>query len=161
MYFSMFPQTYYSFDGVNASLITNFLARVSVSQETLNNVTLYDPYMVSEGETPESVADKVYGNPFLHWVILLTNNIVNPFYDWCMAQDVLIEYCQSKYDDIYGVHHWENPAGLIVDSNTPSAYPVSNFDYENKLNESRRIIKILNADLVQEFIKEFQSEMGN
>lgn len=160
MYFDQFPKTYYTFDNVNATLITNFMARVALSDELKNNVMLYDPYTIIDGETPEIVADKTYGDPQLHWVILLTNDIVDPRYDWCLSQEHLFSMCSGKYSNVYGVHHYEDAKGFIVDSNFPGAVSISNFDYEDKLNESKRMIKIMNQNLVKEFIKEFQDAMG-
>jgi hypothetical protein len=159
-YFDQFPKTYYTFDNVNATLITNFMARVAVSDELKNNIMLYDPYTIIDGETPEIVADKVYGDPQLHWVILLTNEIIDPRYDWCLSQDHLVSMCESKYTDMYGTHHYESTDGYIVDSNYSGAVSVSNYDYEDQLNETKRIIYIMNQNLVAEFIKEFQDAMG-
>lgn len=165
MYFDQFPQTYYTFDNVSAQLITNFMARVQISDELKSNVMLYDPYTLVDGDTPEIVAYKVYGDASLHWIILLTNEIINPRYDWCLSQEDLLVYVKDKYgadpSQYEAVHHYETPNGLVVDSNYPGAVSVSNFEYEDKLNESRRIIKILNADLVQEFIQEFQDAMAS
>jgi hypothetical protein len=160
-YFDQFPKTYYTFDNVNATLITNFMARVAVSDELKNNVMLYDPYTIIDGETPEMVADRVYGDPFLHWVILLTNEIVDPRYDWCLSQNNLVSMCESKYTNMYGIHHYEDQDGYIVDSNFPGAVSISNYDYEDLLNEQKRTIVIMNQNLVQEFIKEFQTAMSS
>lgn len=160
-YFDQFPKTYYTFDNVNATLITNFMARVAISDDLKNNVMLYDQYTIIDGETPEIVADQVYGDPQLHWIILLTNEIVDPRYDWCLSQDHLLYLCQNKYTNIYGIHHYEDSKGYIVDSNFPGAVSISNYDYEDQLNEQKRIIKIMNQNLVKEFIKEFQTAMGS
>jgi hypothetical protein len=162
-YFSQFPQTYYTFDGVSATLITNFMVRVAISNELKSNVTLYDPYDILDGETPEMVADKWYGDPELYWIVLLTNEIIDPNYDWCLSQEDLQSFVEEKYGSdpaqYMGVHHYVSPDGYIVDSNYPGAASVSNFEYEDQLNESKRTIKILNSTLVNEFINEFQAAM--
>lgn len=157
-YFSAFPSILYSVDGKSAQLITDFIRRVSVSPFSKTNGVVYTKYDIIDGETPESVADKFYGSTRLHWIILLVNEIVDPRYDWCMQQNDLISYCENKYDNIYAIHHWENADGLVVDQ-SPQAFPVSNFDFENELNEKRRSIKILLPQLVDEFVREFQKEV--
>ena len=163
-YFDQFPQTYYTFDNVSAQQITNFMARVAISSELMSNVTLYDPYQIIDGETPEMVADKVYGDSELHWIILLTNQIVNPRYDWCLSQENLLSHVQDTYgsdpSQYYGTHHYESTDGFVVDSNYPGAVSISNYEYEDQLNEAKRTIKILNANLVKEFITEFQAAMA-
>lgn len=161
MYFDQFPKFYYTFDNVSATLVTNFMARIAVSDALKSNVQLYSPYTIVDGETPEIVADKVYGDPQLHWVILITNEIVDPRYDWCLSQENLDAMCEAKYDNMYATHHYETTDGLIVDSDFPGAVSISNFQYEDLLNESKRIIKILNPSLVSEFVKEFQNAMGS
>lgn len=163
-YFDQFPQTYYTFDGVSAVLITNFMARVAITSELTSNVMLYSPYTILDGETPEMIADKQFGDATLHWVILLTNQIIDPRYDWCLSQEHLYSYVQQTYgsdpSQVYGTHHYVDPTtGYIVDSNHPGAVSVSNFDYEDQLNEAKRIIKILNPSLVSEFINEFKTAM--
>jgi hypothetical protein len=160
-YFDQFPSMYYTFDNVSATLVTNFLARVALSDELKSNVTLYSPYTIADGDTPEIVADKVYGDPQLHWVILLTNEIIDPRYDWCLSQYNLDAMCEAKYANMYGTHHYETTDGYIVDSNYPGAVSISNYQYEDRLNEAKRTIKILNPNLVAEFVKEFATAMGS
>jgi hypothetical protein len=159
-YFSNFPTVYYTFDNVSATLTKNFMARVAVSDALKSNVTLYSPYTIIDGETPEIVADKVYGDPLLHWVILLTNEIIDPRYDWCLSQVVLDAMCEAKYENMYATHHYETTDGFVVDSDYPGAVSISNYQYEDQINEAKRTIKILNPNLVSEFVKEFQTAMG-
>lgn len=163
-YFDQFPQVFYTFDGITAITITNFMARVAISDQLKSNVVLYSPYTIIDGETPEIVADKMYGDPTLHWIILLTNEIVDPRYDWCLTQQQLYVYCQGKYGSdptsVYGTHHWTDPVtGYTVDQDYPGAVSVSNYEYEDALNEQKRVIKILNQSLVAEFQNEFQAAM--
>ena len=165
-YFDQFPKVYYTFDNITATVVTNFMARVQISDALKSNVVLYSPYTIIDGETPEMVADKMFGDPSLHWVILLTNEIIDPRYDWCLSQEHLYSYVQQTYgsdpSQVYGTHHYVDPnSGLIVDSNFPGAVSVSNYDYEDQLNEQKRIIKILNPSLLAEFITEFQNAMAS
>jgi hypothetical protein len=159
-YFSNFPSIYYTFDNVSATLTKNFMARVAVSDALKSNVTLYSPYTIIDGETPEIVADKVYGDPQLHWVILLTNEIIDPRYDWCLSQLNLDAMCEAKYTNMYATHHYETTDGYVVDASYPGAVSISNYQYEDRINEAKRTIKILNPNLVSEFVKEFTTAMG-
>lgn len=161
MYFDQFPKFYYTFDNISATLVTNFLARVAISNELKSNVTLYSPYTIIDGDTPEIVADKVFGDTQLHWVILLTNEIIDPRYDWCLSQVHLDAMCEAKYTNMYATHHYETTDGYIVDSNYPGAVSISNYQYEDRRNEAKRTIKILNPNLVAEFVKEFKAVMGS
>ena len=62
---------------------------------------------------------------------------------------------------MYAIHHYELANGLIVDFGVIGATSVSNYQFEERLNEQKRIIQILNPLLVSDFIKEFEILMGN
>ena len=76
-YFSKFPKLFYSYDSFNtAELITNIMARFSLEKSTKENTAVYYEYDVTEGDTPEIVASKMYDSPERHWIVLLFNVIV-------------------------------------------------------------------------------------
>ena len=72
-----------------------------------DNVTLFDKYDVLEGETPEDVAYKIYGDADYFWVITLVNNIVNRYYDQPLDEYVFQQYVADKYSNQDGIHHYE------------------------------------------------------
>lgn len=78
-------------------LMTNLLARASIVQELLNNPMQFYEYAVQEGDTPEIVADKYYGDPFKYWIVLFSNQILDPVWEWPMSYNSLLEYINSKY----------------------------------------------------------------
>jgi len=77
MYFREFPKFLYDFKYGNrdtrTSIVTDITRNVRVRKEVLENVTLYDEYDIVDGETPEIIAEKIYGNPEYHWIIMLAN----------------------------------------------------------------------------------------
>ena len=76
MYFSKFPYIVYDSVGNGEfKIVTNLLRRVAIRSKVKANTLFFDTYDVKEGETPEMVAHKLYGDPELHWVILLVNNV--------------------------------------------------------------------------------------
>ena len=82
MYFKEFPKFLYDFkqpDGTTEfSMVRDITRNVRFRKEILENLTLYDEYDIVDGESPEIIAEKVYGNPKYHWVIMLANQK----YDW-------------------------------------------------------------------------------
>lgn len=78
-------------------LMTNLLARASLVQELLNNPMQFYEYAIQEGDTPEIVADKYYGDPFKYWIVLFSNQILDPVWEWPMSYASLLEYIDSKY----------------------------------------------------------------
>jgi hypothetical protein len=78
-------------------LMTNLLARSAIVQELLNNPMQFYEYAIQEGDTPEIVAEKYYGDPFRYWIVLFSNQILDPVWDWPMSYASLLEYIDSKY----------------------------------------------------------------
>jgi len=97
-YFDKFPQVRYSFDDgkINKTAI-NILKRVGFRDYLKDNTSYFIEYNVKDGDTPEMVAHKIYGSSDLHWVILLFNEIVNPFYDWPMSTRKLESFIKKRY----------------------------------------------------------------
>ena len=78
-------------------LMTNLLARASIVQELLNNPMQFYEYAIQEGDTPEIVAEKYYGDPFKYWIVLFSIQILDPVWEWPMSYDSLLQYIDSKY----------------------------------------------------------------
>ena len=91
MYFQNFPVIYYK-----GKDVTNLLRRVGVRTND-----------VKEGETPEMIADKLYGDSTLHWVVLMVNNIVDRYHEWPMAGNQFLDYVNEKYSNPSATHHYE------------------------------------------------------
>ena len=76
------PKIYYDSAGTGQpKIVTNLLRRVGVRTKVKTNTMLFDTYNVREGETPEIIAHKMYGDPELHWIVMLVNNIVDRYHD--------------------------------------------------------------------------------
>lgn len=113
-YFENFPSLVYTFDKntVNIQAVTDILARSTFLKDIVNNVDLSYAYEVKEEDTPEIIAYKAYGDAYRSWIILLFNNIINPYYDWPMKGRVLETYILNKYGQDVDqarstIHHYE------------------------------------------------------
>ena len=156
----MFPQMIYTLDDYQTGqVVPDIFRRIQLSDELKSNTAFFDLYDVQDGETPELVAFKFYRYPQYHWIVLLANEIIDPRYDWPLTQPNLIEYCKSKYgvNEIYSTHHYVDSNGRVVDSSQVGATSVSNFQYEDQLNEGKRRIKILKAEVVAELVSNFET----
>lgn len=78
-------------------LMTNILSRASIVQELLNNPMQFYEYAIQEGDTPEIVAEKYYGDPFKYWVVLFSNQILDPVWEWPMPYASFLKYIDVKY----------------------------------------------------------------
>jgi hypothetical protein len=98
-YFEYLPKDFYRLtDKPTLDVITNITSRVTFDKSLKTNSSSYYEYIVSDGETPEIIADKIYNNSNRHWIILLMNNIVNPQFDWPLSDKALNKYIEVKYE---------------------------------------------------------------
>ena len=170
MYFGNFRKIGYSLDKKYFKSVTDLMSRVKIRDGILDNITLYNKYDVKSGETPENIAFKHFGNPDLHWVILLTNNIQDRYYDWPMSESDFELFIKDKYSNPDGIHHYEitqssgKQSGngpddyshkIEVNSTVSGATSVSNREYEQRLQDKKRLIKLLDNRFVDSFIEEF------
>lgn len=99
-YFQSLPTEFYTTANNASSLdvVTNITSLVTINSDLKNNgVTFYD-YVIEDGETPETIAHKFYGNANRHWIVLMMNNIVHPQFDWPMSSNSLDSYINKKYE---------------------------------------------------------------
>jgi hypothetical protein len=160
MYFSRFPEMLYNFPiGGNDKVIVvrDITVNVRILKSVLENVSLYDTYDVVEGETPEIVSAKLYGSSEYHWALMIANQRFDYINDWPMTFSALERYCVDKYGDpgIYETHHYENAAGFVVNSSEANSTPISNFTVEDRLNETKRSIKIISKQVLEQIVNEF------
>lgn len=160
MYFERFPTTYYTLDDQKTvQIVRNIFLRIAINDTIKSNLSLIDEYDIVDGDTPEIVSHKFYRNSQYHWLILHMNDILDPRYDWPLTSNNLVKYCESKYANIYATHHYENANGDWVNSSYPSATAVSNYTYEDRINESKRRIKVLKPQYVEAVLREFTNKL--
>ncbi len=175
MYFSKFGKMQYGFDKTTYKTVTDIMKRVKVRDKVINEMSLYNKYDVKSGDTPETIAFKHFGNPELHWVILLTNKITDRYYDWPMSEQEFELFITDKYPNPGGIHHYEvlQSSGkqtgngpddythkLEVNSTTSGATSVSNRDYEQRIQDNKRLIKLLDPRYLATFLSEFNALIG-
>jgi hypothetical protein len=99
-YFNTLPKLIKIDNQGNAILLTNLMARASVVKTFLNNPIIYYTYDIQEGDTPEIIAHKYYGDSYRYWIVLYTNSIIDPQWQWPMNSYVFEKYLQNKYPTI-------------------------------------------------------------
>jgi len=171
MYFSQFEQGYYDLKGDgNEKLVTDLMTRVKVREKIIDEASLYDNYDVPSGERPEDTAFKHFGSAQYHWVILMTNNITDAFYEWPMSEQNFEAFLKDKYTNPDAIHHYETTQSsgktkangpddysylVEVNSDAAGAQSVSNRQYEQRIQDSRRQIQLLSPSYLNTFLEEF------
>ena len=167
MYFDNFPIIPYDSEG-NGKFkdVKNLLRRVGVRAKIKTNTSLYDTYDVKNGESPESIAHKLYGDSELHWVILLLNNVTDRFHDWPMSEAQFLQFVNDKYDNVDAIHHYEIPQSSgdtskkinvgTSNSDYPTATAITNFEHEQEQQDIKRKIRLLDPSYLDDFVEEFK-----
>ena len=164
--------------------VKNLFRRAKLRDDLRYIFTSLVDYYISEGMRPDQVADNVYGDPELDWVVLTSANIINVRDEWPLDSREIYEFAYNKYgNDLNQIRHYETkevkdssdrlilPKGKIVDSgftipdpSSPTATlnpvgGVTNYEYESKLNDAKRSIHIISPDYLQVFLNDMKDIM--
>jgi hypothetical protein len=172
-YFSKFPLLAYDIKGDKVrKLLPDILRRIKLRALIKSGGMLFDKYDVKNGEKPEDIAFKWFGDAELHWIILMTNNVTDRYYDWPLNHVQLQDFLEDKYSNPDGIHHYEitkdsgrttgqGPSDyshkVEVTSDTSNASSVSNREYEEREQDKKRSIRLLNQKFLPAFIEEFDN----
>ena len=164
--------------------VKNLFRRAKLRDDLKYFFTSLVDYYIRDGLRPDIVADTVYGDPDLDWVVLTSANIINVRDEWPLDNRDVYNYSLNKYgNDLNQIRHYETkevkdsngrlilPKGKIVDegftipdpsSPTATLNPVggvTNFEYETKLNDEKRSIYILSPSYLQVFLNDMRDIM--
>jgi hypothetical protein len=165
MYFKDFPKFLYDFnytstDTNKTSVVTDITRNVRFRKELFSAIAYYDEYDIVDGETPEIIAEKIYGNPEYHWIIMLANDKYDYISDFPLAEPQLARHIAEVYGpNANGIKHYIDARGFTVNSDFPGAVPETFSDHERKINESKRRIKIISPQLVNTILKNFKDSL--
>jgi len=165
--------------------VKNIFRRAKLRDDLKFNFTSLLDYYIGDGIRPDQVADRLYGDPELDWVVLTSANIINVRDEWPLDTRELYDYALNKHgNDLNEIRHYETkevkdssgrlilPSGKVVDSGftipdpsspTATLNPVSgvtNFEYETKLNEAKRSIYVVTPQYLQLFLNDMRDIMN-
>ena len=113
-YFNYFNRTLYSFsEGLrDPAVVGNILERSKFLKEVTENVTFFYNYSIQEEDTPEIIASKLYKDPYRAWIVLLFNQIRDPYYQFPLNRVMLERYIVNKYNQTVAqsqttIHNYE------------------------------------------------------
>ena len=178
-YFSNYPKIAYDITGTNNTnpdftVAVNLMVRNKIRDAIESDVTIFYPYIVSEGMRPDVLAYQYYGDTQYTWSILLVNNIIDPYWEWPLSYKDFRGYIITKYGSVEKsqttVHQYLKQARARVESSGSSdPIPVYNlevdyqtysstnieersivykYEYEQDLNEARREIQLIDVNYI-------------
>ncbi len=169
--------------------VKNLFRRNKLRDDLQNVFTIFNKYEIMEGARPDTVAEEIYGDDQLDWVVLLTAGIINVRDEWPLSDREIYDFVESKYGlaNINSNHHYETkeikdsmgrlilPSGQVVDSNFSVTYSengtyvtptssntisgVSNYEYEVLKNNKKRSIFVLRSQYLQQFLNDMRDIM--
>ena len=163
----------------------NLLSKVALIREYNKTYEKFYTYVVKDGERPDTIAYREYNDTSLDWIIYLVNEMIDPYSSWVMDYPTFIIYLEDKYgvkaeklnnifsessishyyykgkptdtQEIISSYNYQMSKETYDKLGSPEGwFPKSIFDYENELNESKRTIKMLRSNYINEFKTQFK-----
>ena len=174
-YFRPFPKIFYDVKKQNNkdSVLTNLTARFKIRDELKQKAAIFYDYQVQEQDTISNVAFRYYDDETLDWVIMLVNDIIDPYYDWPLSYANFIEYMKTLYGSVdtakattYEYRKILNPQKVlfdgtvipkrtvVIDQNTYNSLApadreeIDAYEYYEEQNNLKRNIKILDKSYI-------------
>ena len=151
----------YRFNGVplvqyNEYLLTDLTQNLTV-EWTPGNI-FFIAYRINDGDTAENICYRLWADSSLSWILYRVNEMVDPFFDWPLRSDELLDYVKNKYGTsaIHDVHHYTK-GNFVVNQNDddPEIVPVTNYEYEFNRNEEKRDIVLPTDTFIQTFLNKW------
>ena len=175
LFFKPYPTVPYRIPNTTRNVLaTNLTKRFGITNFLNNAKALYDEYFVQDGERPDVIAYQYYGDQTLDWLVLLVNEIHDPYFEWVLSYEQFHEYIKQKYGSVEyaltNVHHYEKileQGRTFIDNGVQRIVPektvivdyttylsliaserkqISIFDFENEKNENNRHIYLLDLN---------------
>ena len=166
-------------------VVKNLFRRNKLRDDLQSIFTIFNKYEIVEGARPDTVAEEIYGDAELDWVVLMTAGILNVRDEWPLSNYNLYRYAENLYgiDGLNEVRYYETkevkdtngrlilPKEKVVDSNftipDPDDYratlnpvrPVTNWEYEVRKNDEKSSIYLLRREYLQQFLNDMREIM--
>jgi hypothetical protein len=173
MFFKNFNHVLYDFTVKTDSqkyhdVVQDLTTRVTTYIKPKDLDSLCSSYLINDNDTPELIAQLLYGNSELHWVIMYINEIADIYSEWPLSEANLMSYCIEKYGSALYDTRWtiKIPEMIVMNRSlieslygTDYAVDVTNWDFEVQQNEQKRFIKVIKPEFIGEFVDQFMSNL--
>jgi len=177
-YFDYLPKVQY-----NNKQSVYLLAKAKIIQNVFEKFGTFYPYIVRQNDTPQLVAYREYGSAEYDWVVMFSNDTIDPYYDWPLTDVQFNAYMEKKYNKnvqltksdiqhyIYTGIGGDSQAKINrkswgmssetynqLSSEDRSGWTsVSVYDYEQEKNENKRKIQLLQANYLPQIVTELRN----
>jgi len=170
-YFTLFQRIQYNvndFDQITAIDLTQSI-RFKEFIKSYRYIS-YTPYIVHDGERPDQVAYKVYGNQYYDWIILLTNDVYSIYDDWPKSSEAFDKYIADKYGSVgaaqtsyryYNIFDHQIDLASYTNLSANERKIESVYEYEQRKNIIKSRIKLLNPAVIPALDTALKSSLEN
>ena len=152
-YFQYFPQTTFLNQSI-VNLATSFKLNNMIKEGTIDLLN----HVINDSDKPDIIAHDYYGSSGYAWLVLLSNKVLDPYFQWVMNTNEFEGFIKKKYGSIATAQattiHCEHKtkdltvsADSLTVSNGVSASDYDAIDaytYWDRINDNRRNIKLVN-----------------
>lgn len=165
-YFNPFPVLLgYSVNGESSDVV-DMTTRSTFVRQYKDDPNAYVNYQIQDGERPEMIADRFYGDINLYWVIMLFNEIHDIRNDWPLSNQMFDTRIKQKYpnEEYNKIKYYVSiSTGAIVDHDENKAWdlhPITIYDYEYAINELKRDIILPIPSEISNIVKYHKTTVG-
>lgn len=161
----------------NGVMLRDLMSHAALTRQVMDQGVMFYPYTLQDGDTPQSIAFDYYGSIEFDWLVLYSNMLIDPLYDWFMSQDDFDNYIEANYGSLTAamstIHHYESCVGGLqytptsyaynttkLDENGLPLYAVDCYTYETRVNESKRSIKLINKQYASAIALELEKRLA-
>ena len=134
-------------------LVKDITTNLKIQENVVELAGFFSDYIIGDGETPEIIAWKVYGDAKLHYLVMLANSLYDWRKDFPLTQNELDAFVNETYANPNGIHHWVNSnTGEVVIAHGEFDVPVTNYEYEYNENEKKRYIRLIRPEYATDVV---------
>ena len=133
----------------NYITVKNLFKRGRIRPDIFGNLSYFTKYKIIGDDRPDNIANEIYGNPNLDWVILLSNNIQNIQTEWPLPQTSLDEFLLEKYgsyEQLNATHHYET---VEIKNSKGGVILPGGLETPNKWKTNGNYIQVINTKITQ------------
>lgn len=163
-YFSTLPTISITTQDNISRVYKNLMARVSVIPSVLTNPINFYTYDIQDGDTPEIIAEKYYGDPYRYWIVLFCNELLDGQWDWPVSSNILSDYVDNKYagtgidayNDVKAYRKTITQTNVVSNTTTVNTVEISEDDY-NSSQDYTKTISTITGDVIVSVQKNIQN----
>lgn len=139
-FFEYYPQIEYCDE-----LSTNLLVRSRIRNMVLENAVIFHPYVLTEGDRPDIVSHKYYGNSNYVWLLFYANDIFDPHFDWPLDSRDFEKFLHRKYPQTVFAKNSPNVSFNAATNTIESVHPATAASL-NKVTKNFLQLKLSQTD---------------